>query len=91
MNKEWVIEINRQTTAKKEQVWKLWADVDNWNSWDSTVGSSKLHGDFSIGAKGVVKPVGGSKYKFEIIDCKHLKTFKTGVIFLYAKRILFLY
>ena len=75
MNKKWVIEINRQTTAKKEQVWKLWADVANWNTWDSTVESSKLHGDFSIGAKGVVKPVGGPKYKFEIIDCKPLKTF----------------
>ena len=31
MNKEWVIEINRLTTAKKEQVWKLWVGVANEN------------------------------------------------------------
>ena len=75
MSKNWVIEINRQTTAKKEQLWELWADVANWSNWDSTVESSKLYGDFTIGAKGVVKPIGGPKYEFTIVDCKPFLTF----------------
>jgi len=51
----WSIEISRQTTAKKEQLWNLWADVANWNSWDSTVVNSELYGNFNVGTKGMVK------------------------------------
>ena len=71
----WAIEISRQTTATKEQVWNLWADVANWNSWDSTVRSSALYGDFSVGTKGVVKLAGGPKSKFVITACKPFETF----------------
>ena len=38
----WATEISRQTSATKEQVWNLWADVANWKSWDSTVKSNGL-------------------------------------------------
>jgi hypothetical protein len=75
MDKTWTMEISRQTTAKKERVWELWTDVANWNRWDSTVEGSELHGNFSVGTKGVTKPVGGPKYKFEITNCKLLETF----------------
>ena len=75
MDKKWAVEISRQTTAKKEQIWDLWADVAHWNRWDSTVERSELYGDFSVGSKGAVKPVGGPKYKFVIADCKPLETF----------------
>jgi hypothetical protein len=71
----WAIEISRQTTAKKEHLWNLWADVANWKSWDSTVVSSELYGNFSVGTKGMVKLVGGPKGKFVITDCKPFETF----------------
>ena len=71
----WPIEVSRQTTAKKEQIWKLWTDVANWNSWDSTVKSSELYGDFKVGTKGVVKLAGGPKSKFVITDCKPFESF----------------
>ena len=71
----WVIEISRQTTATKEQIWNLWADVANWNSWDSTVKYSELYGDFRVGTKGMVKLAGGPKSKFVITDCKPLESF----------------
>ena len=71
----WTIEVSRQTTATKEQVWNLWADVAHWNSWDSTVRSSELYGDFKTGTKGVVKLAGGPKSKFVITDCKPFETF----------------
>lgn len=64
----WSIEISRQTTASEEQIRKLWTDVPNWNTWDSTVVSSKLYGDFKPGTKGVVKLAGGPKSKFVIKD-----------------------
>jgi hypothetical protein len=71
----WKIEVSRETTAKKEQVWNLWADVAHWNSWDSTVKSSELYGDFNVGTKGAVKLAGGPKSKFVITDCKPFETF----------------
>jgi len=71
----WKTETSRQTSATKEQIWNLWADVANWNSWDSTVKSSELYGDFKVGTKGVVKLAGGPKSKFVITDCKPCETF----------------
>ena len=71
----WSIEISRQTTAKKEQLWNLWADVTNWKSWDSTVKYSELYGDFCVGTKGMVKLAVGPKSKFVITYCKPFETF----------------
>ena len=70
-----VIEVSRQTTATKEQIRKLWTDVPNWNTWDSTVISSKLYGEFKPGTKGVVKLAGGPKSKFVIKDCSPMIPF----------------
>jgi len=71
----WAIEVSRQTTAKKEQLWNLWADVANWNTWDSTVKSSELYGDFKVGTKGVFNLVNGPKSKFIITVCKPFESF----------------
>ena len=71
----WSIEISRRTTAKKEKLWNLWADVTNWKSWDSTVVNSELYGEFKVGTKGAVKLAGGPKGKFVITDCKPFETF----------------
>ena len=71
----WSTEISRQTTATKEQIWDLWADVANWKSWDSTVKSSELYGDFNVGTKGMVKLAIGPKSKFVITDCNPFETF----------------
>ena len=74
-NSMWATEISRQTTATKEQVWKLWADVTHWNTWDSTVKSSELYGDFKTGTKGVVKLMGPPKSTFVITNCEPFKSF----------------
>ena len=71
----WSTEISRQTTATKEQIWDLWADVANWKSWDSTVKGSELYGDFNVGTKGMVKLAIGPKSKFVITDCNPFETF----------------
>lgn len=71
----WTTEISRKTTSKKEQIWKLWEDVANWNIWDKEVETSELFGNFQVGTKGVLKPSGGPKTKFEITECENLKSF----------------
>jgi hypothetical protein len=61
--------------ATKEQIWKLWSDVPNWNIWDKEVETSEIFGEFKVGTKGVLKPVGGPKTKFEMTECTNLKSF----------------
>lgn len=71
----WTTEVSRTTNATKEQIWKLWADIPNWNVWDNEVEYSELSGDFKKGAKGLLKPTGGPKSKFIITECDDLQTF----------------
>ena len=71
----WTTEAKRVTSASKEQIWKLWADVSNWNVWDKDVESSQLFGEFKTGIKGVLKPAGGPKTKFEMTECTYLESF----------------
>jgi hypothetical protein len=71
----WTTEVSRKTTATKEQIWKLWADVPNWNIWDAEVETSELFGQFKTETKGVLKPIGGPKAKFIISELTELKSF----------------
>ena len=71
----WTIEVSRKTTATKEQIWKFWADVPNWNVWDAEIETSELFGQFQKGTKGVLKPAGEPKTKFEMTECTKFKSF----------------
>ena len=71
----WTTKITRKTSATKEKIWKLWADVPNWSTWDKDVEKAELFGDFAVGTKGILRPVGGPKVKFEIIECEKFKSF----------------
>jgi len=71
----WTTEVSRKTTATKEQIWKLWADVPNGKIWDEEVETSELFGQFQTGTKGILKPAGGPKTKFEMTECSKFKSF----------------
>ncbi|PID70771.1 hypothetical protein CSB37_01655 [bacterium DOLZORAL124_38_8] len=64
----WSKKVTIQTKAKREQIWKLWADVENWNKWDNEVEFSKINGKFETGVFGVLKPKNGPKSKFKIFS-----------------------
>lgn len=71
----WTTETSRKTTAKKEEIWALWANVAEWNIWDKEVETSEIFGKFQNGTKGFLKPAGGPKAKFEITELTTLKSF----------------
>src|SRR5215208_3121548 len=50
-----VIEVTRTTTATREQVWELWADVPNRTRWDTDLEYAKLDEPFQTGSTGEVK------------------------------------
>ncbi len=71
----WTTKVSRKTIATKEKIWSLWADVPNWNIWDKEVETSELFGQFKTGTRGVLKPKGGPKTKFEMTECTNLRSF----------------
>ncbi|MCZ7356503.1 MAG: hypothetical protein O8C66_06680 [Candidatus Methanoperedens sp.] len=71
----WERKVSRKTTAKKEQIWKLWSDVTHWKTWDEELEYSELFGDFKTGTKGVLKPIAGPETKFVITSCDYLAGF----------------
>jgi hypothetical protein len=54
--------------ATKEQMWKLFADVNNWNSWDEGIEYASMDGKFEKGNHFLLKPKGGPKVKIQLIE-----------------------
>jgi hypothetical protein len=52
---------------KAEQVWKVWADVNQWHTWQDDIEYANLEGDFSRGNVLRFKPKGGPKFNLELI------------------------
>jgi len=45
-----ITEHTEQTTAQPSAIWKLYQDVENWNSWDHALEYTKLNGKFAEGS-----------------------------------------
>lgn len=54
--------------ATKEQMWKLFADVNNWHAWDNGIEYAKLDGKFEKGNHFLLKPKKGPKIKIELYE-----------------------
>lgn len=69
----------------REQMWRLFADVNGWHTWDRGVEYAQLNGAFEQGSHILLKPKGGPKIKIvlsEIIEKKCLSRFP---LFLWQK------
>lgn len=69
----------------KEQMWKLFADVNNWYSWDRGVESARLEGKFEKGNHFMFQPKGGPKLKIGIVEAIENKNFTDFTKFPLAK------
>ena len=70
-----IIKHSVSTKAKPEKVWELWSKVETWPKWDHGIEATQLVGSFKTGAKGWLKPKGGPKVKFELLDVQENKKF----------------
>lgn len=52
--------------ATKEQMWKLFSDVNNWHKWDKGIDYAKIEGKFEQGNFFELKPKGNGKVKIEL-------------------------
>jgi hypothetical protein len=52
----------------KEQMWKLFADVNNWHTWDTSIEHAKLEGNFEKGNHFILRPNGGPNVKIQLLE-----------------------
>lgn len=53
--------------ATKEQMWKLFTDVNNWHVWNNEIEFAKLEGKFEAGNHYLIQPKNGRIVKVELI------------------------
>jgi len=68
-----VVGVTRETTASREQVWELWADVPDRTRWDADLEYARLDGPFRAGSTSEVKLNGQPARKFLITYCEPLE------------------
>ncbi|BCJ35525.1 hypothetical protein Athai_30280 [Actinocatenispora thailandica] len=54
----WQHEYVGTTVAAPEQVWRVLRDLDHWADWDTSMESVRLDGEFRVGSRVVMNPVG---------------------------------
>ncbi len=59
----------------KEQMWKLFADVNNWHKWDTGIEYAKMEGKFEKGNSFILKPKGGPKVNITLIETQPTSKF----------------
>jgi hypothetical protein len=52
----------------KEQIWKLFSDVNNWHTWDQGIEYAKLDGAFETGNTILLRPKGGPEVKINLLQ-----------------------
>ena len=59
---------------KREDIWRIWTDVNNWPTWHGDLDYCKLDGDFVVGNYFILKPKSINPVKImltEIVDDHH--------------------
>ena len=69
----------------KEQMWKLFADVNNWYTWDEGIEFAKMEGEFEKGNFFTLRPKGGPNVKVELLETVENKSFLDVTKFPLAK------
>jgi len=75
--------VTREVT--KEQVWKLFSDVDRWHTWDGGIEYARLQGKFEAGNHFILKPKKGPQVKIKLVEVVENRKFVDCTTFLLAK------
>lgn len=70
-----IMEYTEETNATPAQIWHVWQDVENWNSWDRELESSRLEGPFQSGVRGYLKFKNGPTLNTILTHVEPLKQF----------------
>ncbi len=59
----------------KEQMWKLFADVNNWHTWDDGIEFAKMEGKLENGNFFTLRPKGGPNVQVQLFETVENKSF----------------
>ncbi|MEU7423740.1 polyketide cyclase [Streptomyces sp. NPDC040750] len=54
----WEYEHSIETGAAPEAIWRLWADVENWGTWNAEIEKIEMNGPFAAGTQITMTPPG---------------------------------
>jgi hypothetical protein len=69
----------------KTQMWKLFADVNNWHTWDEGIEYAKLDGKFEKGNTFQLRPKGGPDITVTLLEVVNNERFIDMTSFLLAR------
>ena len=58
-----------------DRLWRVWSDVDAWNSWQSDLDYARLEGDFAAGSTFLLKPKGGPRVRIQLLTVEPNRRF----------------
>lgn len=73
------------TGVKKEAIWRLWTDINNWPTWHGDLDYCKLEGSFKVGNHFILKPKGVGPVKIMLTAIDADKSFTDCTTFFGAK------
>ena len=56
--------------VNKAEIWRVWADVNNWPKWDKELEYCQMDHTFSVGNQFILKSKGGPKVKIILSEIK---------------------
>ena len=70
-----IIKHTVETTTSPEEIWDIWQDVSNWNTWDHGIEFSTINGPLREGTTGTLKPKGGPLVHTTLTAVESMKMF----------------
>ena len=61
--------------VSREQIWKLFSDVNNWVNWDTTIEKAHIDGNFEVGNTFILQPKWAPEFHIEIIEATPNQSF----------------
>jgi uncharacterized protein YndB with AHSA1/START domain len=71
----WEAEHSIETSAAPEQIWRLWAHVAQWPTWNGDIERIELDGPFASGSRIVMTPVGEEPVELRIAEATEPELF----------------
>lgn len=70
---------------KREDIWRIWADINNWPTWHGDLDYCNLEGDFKVGNHFFLKPKGIKPVKIVLTEINEGYSFTDCTSFFGAK------
>lgn len=71
--------------VQKEDIWRLWTDINSWATWHGDLDECKIEGAFVVGNHFMLKPKGAPSVKIELTEIEEGRKFTDCTTFFGAK------